>query len=347
MDRSAYMIMEPAECMPTNSERPAGLLLKPTMGMRGARKNSKKATKADLKPNRAMLPKHRTKARLKPISPVSDAPLTADRCVHEIRKEDVGSGDDVAQVRHEHHLQDSRIIAFLIQANRMHNRWVRAQVALILQGKAICRWATDGDKTKASAIFDAAMKGKPVPSNLQIPLLPFLEAIPPFEVRRKMVEKQMITTVKQLPIYEWAQGIHGFGDLSLAKVIGETGDLSNYDNPSRVWKRMGLAVIRGERQRKHSSAELAELHGYNPSRRALMYVISECLLKANKGEYRQTYDERKAYTTTRAENPIGRPAHAHKEAMRYMTKRLLRNMWAQWRKTIKRVEPDPTMSSAN
>jgi hypothetical protein len=152
---------------------------------------------------------------------------------------------------------------------------------------------------------------------------------------------------RQLPVWPaFAEGVNGFGDLRLALIIGETGDLSAYATHCRVWKRMGLAVIGGERQRRVTDAEKAIAFGYNAERRSIIWNLGAELLKqqvraikddAGKrtgtstpiGDYGRIYLERKAYEAERVETP----AHAHNRASRYMTKALLRDLWQAWRQT--------------
>jgi hypothetical protein len=109
-----------------------------------------------------------------------------------------------------------------------------------------------------------------------------------------------------------------------------------------VWKRMGMAVIDGGRQRR-VAGDAALLHGYSPARRSIMWNIGACLIKAqvrsakdeegNKlastaiGPYGQLYIDRKAMEAERVDSA----AHAHNRAQRYVEKRLLRDMWKAWR----------------
>lgn len=121
-------------------------------------------------------------------------------------------------------------------------------------------------------------------------------AIEGFYATEKAYEKQMEKLAKQLPVTKW-MGLtdqRGFGWLSLAIIIGEVGDLSNYANPGKLWRRMGCAPFESKgktfmpstwrSRKKHngglSSAEWEEL-GYCPRRRSVMFVISESLLKGN------------------------------------------------------------------
>ena len=75
----------------------------------------------------------------------------------------------------------------------------------------------------------------------------------------------------------------------------------------------------------------------------MFYVIAEALFKAqgkgyDAGPYRQVYDLRKAYDRPNVETDM----HAHNRAMRYMTKRLLQDLYAY----AKRVSEGPK-SAAN
>jgi hypothetical protein len=147
---------------------------------------------------------------------------------------------------------------------------------------------------------------------------------------RKAVEKQLEKLAKSLPVYEtFTKPTKGLGAGGLALIIGETGDLSQYANPAKVWKRMGLAVIDGGRQRRVAgNADAALLHGYSPHRRQIMWNIGDSMIKVG-DTYRQVYLDRKAYET--AKNPDAAKIVHHRRAQRYMEKRILRNLWRAWR----------------
>lgn len=164
--------------------------------------------------------------------------------------------------------------------------------------------------------------------------LPFFSAREPLDASIKLIEKEMIKCARKLPAYDWVKSVRGFGEKNLACIIGETGDLFLYANPAKVWKRLGLAVIHGERQRKTTDAELAIEMGYSPTRRSAVYLLGESLIKGqgkdeNAGPYRRVYDVRKAYELER--DPEMKPAHAHARAKRYMEKRVIRDLWRAWR----------------
>lgn len=187
--------------------------------------------------------------------------------------------------------------------------------------------------------------------------------------------KSMENLARQLPVWtSFAEGVRGFGARSLAVIIGETGDLSNYANKGKLWKRMGLAVmgpgdglhdVRQGGLMKTATKEAWIAHGYNKKRRSCSFVIGDVLVK--QGEvYRQVYLDRKEYERKRAlENgfkiapsakiPENRKAEymsdgiIHRRAQRYMEKRLLKDLWQAWKRTVITVPseagPNPTSVS--
>lgn len=168
---------------------------------------------------------------------------------------------------------------------------------------------------------------------------------------QEQAEAALEQLCEALPVVGWWREHVFSGSLvSLAVIIGETGHLSLYSNPAKVWKRMGVAVLDGVRQgglRKTASKEDWIKHGYSAERRSRMWVIGDVLVK-HPGYYREVYLERKAYLRQRAVSRglIIAPAakipkarkdefisdgHIHKDAQRYMEKRLLKNLWQAWR----------------
>jgi hypothetical protein len=151
------------------------------------------------------------------------------------------------------------------------------------------------------------------------------------EALRKQVQAEQLMLVTRLPVYDWALSIRGFGLASLAAIVGEAGDIGKYGNPAKFWKRMGLAVIDGERQRKVAgNPELAERHGFRPQRRAEVHVIGENLIRQKSPGYYELYVARKEYEQTRPD-PVPYLIVAHKRALRYVEKRLLKKLWSAWR----------------
>ena len=191
------------------------------------------------------------------------------------------------------------------------------------------------------------------------------------EMMRKPIEKTMERLAKTLPVAGWVlePAQKGFGIPSLAVVVGEAGDLSNYANPGKLWARFGchpfekdgethMGATWKSRSRKPGvvklSAEDWEAFGYSPRRRSIAYLIGENLIKQNgDGPYRRRWVEAKirAYEThpewawkpcekckTQTNgSPCGtcgglgqKCMQAHLHGMLLATKRLLRELWAEW-----------------
>lgn len=161
-------------------------------------------------------------------------------------------------------------------------------------------------------------------------------ALIPLKRQRTLLDWELRTLGAFLPVYPWAASVRGFGALGLAQIIGETGDLSNYpDDPNKsgpacVNKRLGLAVIEGEAQGRHTG-EKGILHGFSPQRRSVAYSVGASLMQGNgaDGPYKQFYDREKARQA--ALHPELTPIHCHRRALRHMTKELIEDLWQAWR----------------
>ena len=163
--------------------------------------------------------------------------------------------------------------------------------------------------------------------------------------------KTLEKLAKPLPVADWVAkpDQRGFGLLQFAKIIGECGNLSNYPNPAKVWRRMGCApfekngtVLMGSTWRMGLEGKLTaaewEAFGYSPRRRSVSYLIGEGLMKQNKGPYRQRFEEAKQRYLDTHESPISkttgepRTGRAHLHGMLLATKLLLKNLWIEWNK---------------
>jgi hypothetical protein len=111
--------------------------------------------------------------------------------------------------------------------------------------------------------------------------------------QRNYIEKRMRKLAKELPVGEWWNSQKGCRYDGLALIISEAGNLSNYENPDKLKKRMGLTVYKGKapatwksREKsngeKLSKAEWMEL-GYCPRRRSVMYNIGQAILQSGRG----------------------------------------------------------------
>lgn len=236
----------------------------------------------------------------------------------------------------------------LRELHRQRQDLHRAEKSLTLQIKAKCRRLAGGDKTEAEKVYKSMMKdcGHELAMFAIATTMPFINSRELLEKERKQVEKQMVKEAKTLPVYPWVKSVKGFGELGFAQIVGEAGDLSNYSTVSKLWKRLGLAVINGGRQRMVSGPDALE-HGYNPSRRSVVWNIGDSLFRAN-GPYSDLCRERKEYEREKAaaegltvcpaakipankKDQYRSDGHVHNRAKRYMEKRLIRDLWRAWR----------------
>ena len=175
-----------------------------------------------------------------------------------------------------------------------------------------------------------------------------LIGIEAFDDMKTQLEKQMVKLAKQLPAAAWVEQPEqrGFGMLFLAIVVGETGDLNNYANPGKVWRRLGCApfskdgeTLMGATWRSRAGSKgTTKLHaldweefGYSPRRRSIAYLIGEGIVKQNgEGPYRKRYDEKKA--EYQQKNPDYSALRCHRHGMLLATKMLLKHLWIEWRR---------------
>jgi hypothetical protein len=172
---------------------------------------------------------------------------------------------------------------------------------------------------------------------------------------RAEAEKAMEATAKQLPCEPFRASVRGLGLLGVAIIVGEAGDLASYPTKSHLWKRLGLAVIDGERQQRKSDPEKAAAHGYSPQRRAEMWTLGDSLMRSQwagdkdangddpkksglpiavpahpRGPYGETYQRRRIITADRDDWTPGRQ---NADAKRVAFKRLISHLRAAWRAT--------------
>lgn len=277
-----------------------------------------------------------------------------------------------------------RRLAYIRATNRITN------AAQALTRRAL-GWAADDDEKsrkamnkRAAGIVAAAFAGKSFKSGdedvgeaLAADLEVFRRMAEPAEKARHANELAMRRLVRSLPVYEWAKSVRGFGDLGLAVIIAEAGDLAGYPTHSHLSKRFGLAPYNGKAcstWRKSGGLTSDEWKGigYKPSRRAEMFaVIGDPLIKQGE-HYRDVYlarcarEHEKAMedglipatntkTTVESWEARGLPTlvkvtkyderhrsakHMTLRAQRYMEQRLLRDLWKAWRRAESTLHTD-------
>jgi len=139
--------------------------------------------------------------------------------------------------------------------------------------------------------------------------------------------KELVALAALLPIARWvAMEVPGFALPSLAAIVAQAGDLLNYATVAKLWKRFSLHVIDGMASRR-IRGEAAAAQGFVPKRRTIMHNVGMSLLRVN-GAYAALYRERKQHEAAKPGVPKGL---VHKRALRYIEKRLLRDLWRAWR----------------
>lgn len=162
-----------------------------------------------------------------------------------------------------------------------------------------------------------------------------------FEFEENKVAAQMDDLAEQLPVAAWVKEPQqrGFGIPSLAAIIGECGDLRNYPNPAKLWKRMASApfesdgkVAMGSTWRMAKEGKLDseqwQKFGYSPRRRSIAYIWGENLMKLNKSIYRARYDQGRA--TFKLNHPDYPDCRLHRHGMLLAAKLLMKMLWVEW-----------------
>jgi len=173
-------------------------------------------------------------------------------------------------------------------------------------------------------------------------------AIEGYDEQRDQLEKLMEALAKALPVKKWVEDPErrGFSFGFLAIVIGETGDLRNYANPAKVWRRLGCAphtfggktlmgaIWKSGRQGKLPGDEWEEF-GYSPRRRSVAFLIGKNIVMQNKGTYRKKFEEAKAkFAKNHPEYADLKKGSFKIRCDRHgallATKLLLKELWAEW-----------------
>jgi len=190
--------------------------------------------------------------------------------------------------------------------------------------KGCRRKIADDSDGRAAAIYDEALYA------VEVLMLSEYQIHQP----RMFAETQLIKAASTLPVALWVESIKGLGikGVGLGQIVGEAGDLSKYPTKATLWKRMGVAVFDGERQRKTKDKELAKLYGYSPKRRSILFGLGESMIKAQ-GTYAPVYYREKARQIEMHPDLLekeGGKGHISNRARRYMEKMMLRDLWQVW-----------------
>lgn len=165
----------------------------------------------------------------------------------------------------------------------------------------------EGDRQKkfveATALIKGVVAGTATSPTMSPVILASHQGIAALEDALDKTEKDMRLVAGELPVIPWLNRPEqrGFGVLGLAIVVGECGDLRQYANPAKMWRRMGCApwthdgktlmgaTWRSGKEGKLPADEWAKF-GYSPRRRSISYLLGDGLVKQNgPGPYRARY----------------------------------------------------------
>lgn len=213
----------------------------------------------------------------------------------------------------------------------------------------------DAISERALRAVTAAIAGKPWDKELE-PIAADLGTmramIAPAQEQRDVIEKEMKVLARTLPGAEFQRTVKGFGELALAVLVGEAGNLSAYPTDDKLRKRLGLAPFDGfaysSWRKKRGDRSLSEDEwtqaGYKPARLAEIFsCLTEPLFKHQwmgekrsgveggkpVGRYGEIYAARRARTAT--SHPDWTPKHSQMDGLRVMTQKLIADLWVAWR----------------
>lgn len=204
-----------------------------------------------------------------------------------------------------------------------------------------------------------------------------------WDKRRAEVERDMEKLAQELPAWaSFAKGVRGLGPKGFGIICAEASiPIGEYRTISGLWKRLGLAVISGERQQRKRGAAAIE-HGYSPRRRSEVWAVcSDSLFRAQWrgdkdedgadptktgkpvaepahaiGPYGEAYARRRAHTAPRVEMTadldVADPAkwtkgRCHNDGRRIMTKALMADLWVAWREADRHCAGTPPVAEAS
>ena len=211
-----------------------------------------------------------------------------------------------------------------------------------------CMAALKEYRVRADKLIAKLLKGKPLDEADALTgeiLKPIVfatrTATKDFERYEEATEKLMVESLAGHRILEFVKTVRGFAVLSVATIIGEAGNLSNYSTPSKLWKRFGLAPYKGKMLstwRKFGGLKAEEWTevGYNPRRRSIAFIIGKNLQMQNDGKYKARIIEAKKRRAEKYPDMSKKQIDNHGMAM--ATKLLLKDLWKAWNPKLVKSE---------
>lgn len=151
--------------------------------------------------------------------------------------------------------------------------------------------------------------------------------------------KELQKSMKKHPLGPWIKSQVGIGEKQGARLLAAVGDPYmrmqdvEYEDGSvlkagprtvsQLWAYCGLHVSDGEAVRRRKGQQ----SNWSTEAKTRAYLISTSCIKQAKSPYRKIYDDRRA--TTALSHPDWTPGHSHNDALRIVSKEILKNMWIE------------------
>lgn len=152
----------------------------------------------------------------------------------------------------------------------------------------------------------------------------------------KEIEKAILRSIRQHPMYPWLKSCKGIGPILAASLISQI-DITKAEHASSLWKYCGLAVDleTGKAERREKGKKIS----WNPFLKKTCWKVGEQFVKS-KGKYRTIYDTSKEFyqkkfpkevKDTKSKRTFYTKGHIHALAKRRAVKLFLADFWVAWR----------------
>ncbi|MGO4984474.1 hypothetical protein [Collinsella sp. Sow4_E3] len=137
--------------------------------------------------------------------------------------------------------------------------------------------------------------------------------------------------MRRHPLNAWRKTAKGVGEKQLARLLAAVGDpylRADTGQPrtvSQLWAYCGLHTLPGDGGNEAARRRKGQQANWSTDAKTRAYLIAMSCVKQTGSEYRAVYDARRAHTATT--RPDWTPGHSHNDALRIVSKRVLRDLW--------------------
>ena len=144
----------------------------------------------------------------------------------------------------------------------------------------------------------------------------------------RMAVRDLERTMKQHPLGEWVQSVHGVGLKTAARLLGAIGDPAwNHAEdrlrrgPAELWAYCGYCVVNGQAPRHRKGQK----GNWNSEARKRAWLIANCAIKHRESPYREVYDKARESWEDRDTSD----GHKHNHALRRVAKEFLKDLYVE------------------